>query len=227
MDDTAPQGSSVIAPPLQREMYFPTYIYFRDLEVTVARTFNAELEGQIRAWREEDLEGIVRSNVSQTGTWHSAVDMALRPEFRRLVDWVLSSAGEVAEDLGYHSDWSPEIANMWANIAPRHGYNRSHVHPHSLWSGVYYVRAPKEAGRIVFSEPRPQVRMASAVYARPAQERPESWEQVYFEPVEGRIILFPSWLLHEVEPNLTDLHGNAADRISVSFNLRQKRSVPT
>ena len=213
------------APPLRRELYFPTYIYFRDQEENDAHTLNAEIERQIRAWREEDSEGIVRSNVSQTGTWHSAVDMALRPEFRPLVDWILSSAGEVAEDLGYHPDRRPEILNMWANIAPRHGYNRSHMHPHSLWSGVYYVQAPKGAGRIVFSEPRAQVRMVSAVYARPSQERPESWEQVYFTPVEGRIILFPSWLLHEVEPNMADARGNAADRISVSFNLRQRRSV--
>ena len=166
-------------------------------------------------------EGIVRSNVWQTGTWHSGVDMAMRPEFQPLADWILSATGEVFEDLGYLSDRVPTMLNMWANVAPRHGYNQSHVHPWSLWSGVYYVRAPEGAGRLVFLEPRPQAEIMTAAYGRPSQERPESWTRVYFKAIEGRLILFPSWLRHEVEPNGTSCEGDAADRISVSFNITQ------
>jgi uncharacterized protein (TIGR02466 family) len=50
-----------------------------------------------------------------------------------------------------------------------------------------------------------------------------AWSEVYFEPIEGRLLLFPAWLQHEVEPNLSEESGPAGDRISVSFNLFQQR----
>lgn len=51
---------------------------------------------------------------------------------------------------------------------------------------------------------------------------PESWQEVYYQPIEGRIILFPSWLVHEVEPNMSEQSEMAGDRISISFNLLQR-----
>ena len=211
---------------LQREVYFPTYIYFKDLPTGEAAALNEDLKRHIQAWRGKDPRGIVRSNVKSTGAWHSEVDMETRSEFQTLCELILSSVAEVFRDLGYHSDWTPSIINMWANVSCKHAFNRSHVHPNSLWSGVYYVQAPERAGRIVFTEPRAQVRMASPVYERPSQERPESWDQVYFEPVEGRTIFFPSWLLHEVEPNMCETEGPPGDRISVSFNIAQRYQPP-
>ena len=112
---------------------------------------------------------------------------------------------------------------MWVNVSPRYGYNRNHVHPNALWSGVYYVQAPPGAGRIFFSDPRPQVPLVTARFVPDKPRRAESWSEVYYEAIEGRLIMFPSWLVHEVEPNVTDLEGADADRISVSFNLVQRR----
>ena len=215
------------AVPLQREAYFPTYIYFRDLPNGAATALNDGVRKHIRAWRRGDPDGIVRSNVRSTGAWHSDVDMATRPEFQPLCELIQAAAAEVFDDLGYHPDWRPAISNMWANVSSRYAINRSHIHPNSLWSGVYYVQAPAGAGRIVFTEPRAQVRMTSPVYERPSEDRPESWDQVYFEPVEGRLILFPSWLMHEVEPNLCETRGQAGERISVSFNIGQRYQSPT
>lgn len=221
------QGSHPSAVPLQREVYFPTYIYFKDLPDGEAHVLNVDMKKHIRAWRGRDPEGITRSNVRNMGAWHSGTDMARRPEFQPLCEWVLSSVAEVFGDLGYHSDWSPAIVNMWANVSPKYAFNRSHIHPGSLWSGVYYIQAPAGAGRTVFTDPRAQVRMTAPVYERPSQERPESWDQVYFDPVEGRIILFPSWLQHEVEPNMCEIGGQSEERISVSFNIGQRFQTPT
>ncbi len=211
---------------LQREVYFPTYIYFKDLPIGEAAAFNGDIKRHIQAWRGMNPEGIVRSNVKSMGAWHSDVDMETRPEFHPLCELILSSVTEVFRDLGYHSDWRPVIVNMWSNVSCKYSFNRSHIHPNSLWSGVYYVQAPTGAGRIVFTEPRPQVRMASPVYERPSQERPESWDQVFFEPSEGRMIIFPSWLLHEVEPNMCETEGQLGERISVSFNIGQRYQPP-
>ncbi len=206
---------------LKRELYFPTSIYFKDLPDGAA--LNAAVTPHLYAWREADREGITRSNVKEAGSWHSDTGMATRPEYRPLVDRLLTVAAEIFDDLGYHSDWQPVIDNMWANISPRYGFNRAHSHPQALWSGVYYVQTPASAGRLYFMEPRAQVLVQRPVYGRAASERPESWTEVYFEPVAGRLILFPAWLVHEVEPNMSDVEGPAGDRISVSFNLMQRR----
>ena len=224
--DAVPKSPDHRSVPLQREVYFPTYIYYRDLPDTEAHALNAGLAHHVRAWRDEDPDGIVRSNVREAGVWHSRLDMAARFEYQSLVEWILLSAGEVFEDLGYNSNWEPAISNMWAVVSPRCGFNRSHMHPGSLWSGVYYVQSPEDAGRIVFSDPRAQVRMMPYDYERPGHERPESWDQVYFDPIEGRMLLFPAWLVHEVEPNMSSIEGHSGDRISVSFNIGQRRSMP-
>lgn len=212
---TAPAIGSV-----SREIYFPTYIYFSDLPD--AAELNTQMRSYIYAWREEDREGLVRSNIKQTGTWHSQDDLQRREEARELCDRILAVAGEIFRDMGYHPSTTPLIDNMWANIQPRHGYNRNHVHPRSLWSGVYYVQVPQNAGRIFFSDPRPQIPMWPVSYDPDKARGPESWQEVYYQPIEGRIILFPSWLVHEVEPNMSEQSEMAGDRISISFNLLQR-----
>ncbi len=208
---------------LMRETYFPTFIYFRDL--AEGPSINQALTPHIYAWREEDREGIVRSNVRGLGVWHSQTNAERRPEFASLVQCVERMTGEIFEDLGYHPDGKPRLDGMWANIAPRYGFNRSHTHPACLWSGVYYVQAPEGSGRIFFTDPRPQAHVLGAAYGRASEKRPESWSEVYFKPVAGRMILFPAWLAHEVEPNMSKVKGAPGDRISISFNIIQVRDT--
>jgi uncharacterized protein (TIGR02466 family) len=214
-------ASPAAAGRLMREIYFPTVIYF--LDVPDAASLNDAMKAHIYAWRAQDGEGIVRSNVRRTGAWHSRLDMHQRVEYQGLVDQVLAAARPIYEEMGYDAAYEPAIDNMWANVNPRHAFNRSHIHPNVLWSGVYYVQAPPGAGRIYFTDPRAQAQAITARFAPDTPRNPLAWSEVYFEPVEGRILLFPAWLMHEVEPNLTELEGPAADRISVSFNLIQRR----
>lgn len=206
---------------LQRELYFPTLIYYQDLPDS--RDLNQAVKSHIYALRAADPEGIVRSNVKRVGAWHSALDLHQRAEYRPLTAAILAAAQRICDDLGYDPAYEPVLDNMWANVNPRYGYNRNHIHPNVLWSGVYYVQAPRDSGRIFFTDPRAQALVVSPRYAPNVQRKPESWSEVYFEPIEGRLVLFPAWLTHEVEPNLSDGEGPAGDRISLSFNLRQMR----
>lgn len=204
---------------LKRELYFPTSIYYEDLPG--GRELNQAIKPHIYALRSSDPEGIVRSNVKRVGAWHSRLDLHQQEEYRPLTAGILAAARKICDDLGYDPAYELVFDNMWANINPRYGYNRSHVHPNVLWSGVYYVQAEAHSGRIFFTDPRPQVLIAGARYAPNVPRKPEAWSEVYFEPLEGRLILFPAWLSHEVEPNLSDKEGPGGDRISISFNLRQ------
>ena len=105
---------------------------------------------------------------------------------------------------------------MWANINPPGGMNRAHQHPNSLWSGVYYIKAPKNSGDLKIDDPR-----SSAAMCRPRQKDGEKplrlYRETHYAPIAGRCIMFPSWLMHCVDPNESN-----DIRISVSFNFLQK-----
>ena len=111
---------------------------------------------------------------------------------------------------------------MWANINPRYASNHQHTHPHALWSGVYYVQTPPNCGLLYFTDPRPQTQVLTPYYDL-KRRSPATWLEVHYQPIEGRLIVFPAWLSHAVQPNLTEEEGAAADRISVSFNFHQRR----
>lgn len=220
MKSARPETAKAPAPVL-REAYFPTLIYYSDVEG--ADALNGGIRQLVYALRAADSEGIVRSNVRQAGAWHSGLDLHCHQEVALLVERVMEVARHLFGDLGYDPDTEPVLDNMWANVSPRGGYNRSHTHPNVLWSGVYYVQAPPGCGRIFFTDPRLQALVLAPRFPPGEQRKPEAWNEVYYEAIEGRMILFPAWLGHEVEPNMTERQGEAGDRISVSFNLFQRR----
>lgn len=203
-----------------KDHFFPTPIYFTDL--AHAGELNAYLLERIYAWREEDPEGTVRTSTPQVGAWHSITDMHTRKEFDRLTLEIFELVQGIYDDLGYDSSYEPVCDSMWVNINPQYAFNRHHTHPHALWSGVYYVQTPENCGLIYFTDPRPQAHILTPYY-NPRRRRADTWDEVHYQPVEGRIIVFPAWLVHAVQPNLSREPGRAGDRISVSFNFYQRR----
>jgi len=190
-----------------RELHFPTPIYIADIKHS---TLNQELERDILAWSNKD-KGITRTNIQG---WHSDTNMNELPEYAKLVDMLYSAQRTIYDQEYYESE--PFLGNMWANINPPGGSNRAHIHPNSLWSGVYYVKAPQNSGQLKIEDPR-----SVALMSRPRQKdvpKPDRLlREHHYEPKTGRLIMFPSWLNHCVDPN------NSNDiRISVSFNFMQK-----
>ncbi len=135
---------SVLEKRMGKDVFFSTPVYHTDL--ANAGALNEQLKHDIRAWQKRDRQGTVRSNVAQAGGWHSATDMHTRGEFNGLTREIFELVQGIYDELGYDSDFEPVCDSMWANINPRHAYNRHHTHPHALWSGVYYVQAPTIAG---------------------------------------------------------------------------------
>jgi uncharacterized protein (TIGR02466 family) len=80
---------------------------------------------------------------------------------------------------------------------------------------VYYVKANKNSGVLVANDPRPgmQTMMPSR---KPGKPPKHLWREIHLEPIPGRIIMFPAWLWHCVEPNQSN-----DIRISISFNFIQ------
>ena len=190
-----------------RELHFPTPIYILDIK---NKNLNIELERDIIKWMNED-NGIIRTNVKG---WHSTTNMHEKPQFKRLVNALYEAQNKIYVEE--HLDSEPFLGNMWANVNPPGGMNRAHQHPNSLWSGVYYVKAPENSGDLKIDDPR-----ASAAMCRPRQKEGKKpsrlYRETHYEPIDGRCIMFPSWLMHCVDPNESN-----DIRISVSFNFLQK-----
>lgn len=203
---------------LNRELYFPTQVFFRDFEDK--DSVNARLLKLLRAEKAEDAKGIERSNVASLGGWHSE-SIQTKPDYRWFIQRVIRTAEQIGEFSGYAEDRELVLDNMWAIINPRGSYNRSHIHPGSLWSGVYYIQAPEDAGRIVFTDPRTE-HLMSHPWFKDGPRKADDWTEVYFQPIPGRMIMFPSWLYHSVEPNMTNIDGEEGERVIISFNLFQR-----
>ncbi|HSH42011.1 MAG TPA: TIGR02466 family protein [Arenicellales bacterium] len=213
-------GGAARPKQMSRDLFFPTQIYYTDL--IDADEINRQLKESIYAWRDADPNGTFRTNVPQIGGWHSATDMHTRSEYDRLTHEIFELMQGVFDHLGYDRSYEPACDSMWANINPKYAYNRHHNHPHALWSGVYYVQVPDNAGLLYFSDPRPQAHVLTPYYDI-ERRKPDTWNEVYYQPQEGRLIVFPAWLMHGVQPNLSERDGRDGDRISISFNFRQRR----
>lgn len=201
------------------EYFFPTAIFSEQLDGEVIN--NAEVLNAIYELHARDPKGIVRSNHESLGGWHSANNLHLNEAFRPVVDAVHTLAEHVSLTLGYDPELSLCIQSMWSIINPPGSLNKSHIHPHSLWSGVYYVQTPDNCGNIEFTDPRTEHVMNEPAY-RTDQQRPKPcWNKVRYAPSAGKLLLFPSWLYHSTQPNLSESQGCSGDRIIISFNLSQ------
>ena len=119
---------------------------------------------------------------------------------------------DFAEDLQFDlGDKGLELEDIWINILPEGGIHTAHIHPHSVISGTTYVAMPSGTSAIKFEDPRHQMMMAAP--PRKADAREEMKNFIYVAPDVGDVLLWESWLRHEVPMNMAE-----DDRISVSFN---------
>ena len=188
-----------------RAEFFPTSIYGKNVQLN-----NQELAQHIINWSHQD-KGIKKTNVNG---WHSQTEMHTKPEYKSLLDELFIFMKEIWKEEWL--DREPVLGNMWANINPPGGYNRPHVHPNTLFSGVYYIKTPPNCGKLVCGDPRPGIQTVLPVRIEGTPPK-HLWREVHLEPQEGRIVIFPAWLWHCVEPNESN-----DIRISVSFNFIQQ-----
>jgi len=192
---------------MHTDYWFPTPIYIKDLKNV--ENLNTYLENHILNWAKTD-KGIQKTNVSG---WHSPCEMQNYKEYQLLINILYEFQKEIYEKEKLSGN--PILGNMWANINPKGSYNLSHTHPNCAFSGVYYVKASKNSGNICFEDPRPGVQI-QMLNRKKEKIDPQNWKRIEYNPSNGRIIMFPSWLSHSVEQNLSD-----DIRISVSFNFLQ------
>ena len=184
-----------------------------------AQALNAMLRETILD-REEKHAGTEHSNL---GGWQSSWDMP---------DWggaettqILGQAKQLANRLTadrqgrqVEVDWR---VNAWANINRSGHGNEFHAHPGAYWSGTYYVddggiaERPELGGQFEVQDPRgvaPVMYAPNLTFATQGGASLGASEML--SPRPGMMVLFPSWLQHQVRP-----YSGERTRISIAFNL--------
>ena len=191
------------------EYHFPTPVYIQ--EVPNAGELNFYLEKNILQWQKEDPKGVSKTNVNG---WHSQTDMNKKEEYNPLTKELFNMQFEI-----YKKELltlKPVLGNMWANINYKGGFNRPHLHPNALFSGVYWIKAPENSGNLMLYDPSPGMQ-CTMPDRKEGKLPPELWREVHYQPRAGTVVMFPAWLWHEVRPNESN-----DTRISVSFNFLQR-----
>jgi uncharacterized protein (TIGR02466 family) len=196
---------------MEGNILFPTPVFSFKLQDFQA--LNAQLLEVIYQLRETE-KGAMRTSAPLG--WQSQTSLFDLPQlqgFKQLID---NAVLETAKAIGY-GEVTMQSDRCWANINPKYASNIVHDHPNCLLSGVYYVKTPPNSGNLVFHDPR-QARVF--MQPRVTSYTPYIAAAIDVAVQEGAIVIFPSWLKHGVETNLSE-----SDRISVSFNYICFRQV--
>jgi len=148
-------------------------------------------------------------------SYASLTDLPWRfPIFKDLKKALDKHVKAFAKDLAFDLDGRKlKLEDIWINILPQGGIHTAHIHPHSVISGTTYVAMPEGASAIKFEDPRLAMMMAAPARLKDAPE--ELRQFIYRAPKVGDVLLWESWLRHEVPMNMVE-----EDRISVSFNYK-------
>jgi len=192
------------------ESLFVTKLYRAELP----RGINASLAKTSLAISREDKAG--RRWAKEHGyrgytSYASLNDLLLRATvFAELQRLIATHVRSFAKALDFEQ---PRLAldSLWINVMPAGGVHAAHIHPHSAISGTYYVQVPKHASAIRFEDPRLPLMMAAP--SKRERARRDNKAFVNVEPRAGTLLLWESFLRHDVP-----LNRASGTRISLSFN---------
>jgi len=168
-----------------------------------------ELARSIRAFARDDEAGRRWSRDHRYAgytSYASLNDLPKRdPAFAELAKLLTRHAAKFADECAFDLARKPKLDSLWANLLKSGGHHSGHIHPHSIISGTFYVDAPKGSGGIRFEDPRLPLMMA-------APPRVDTFVMV--QPRPGLLLMWESWLRHEVLPGT-----GKGERLSISFNF--------
>ena len=195
---------------------FVTRLYRAALAEHAPKIDPEELEASCFGMAEDDEAG--QAWCEENGypgytSYASLTDLPWRsPIFADLVKCLDAHVAAFCEDLEFDLDGRKLVlGNIWINILPEGGSHGSHIHPHSVISGTTYVSMPEGTSALKLEDPRSARMMAAPMRMKDAREEMKRFVSV--APAVGDVLLWESWLRHEVPMNMAE-----DERVSVSFN---------
>lgn len=137
---------------------------------------------------------------SNFGGWQSHDNLHQIPVFKEFVTSLENIANSIVSE--YSTNTPVRLSELWGNINNFYNFNGAHTHGGVL-SGVFYIKTPVNSGRLILKNPA--VRSDAHLFRL---------KDYAITPEPLACIIFPSWLEHYVEPNMSD-----EERISLSFNF--------
>ena len=134
------------------------------------------------------------------------------PAFADLGKLLGKHGAAFAKECAFDLARKPRLDSLWVNLLRGAGHHSAHIHPHSIISGTLYVEVPKGSGAIRFEDPRLPMMMAAPTRRGDAPEELQPFVSV--QPRPGLLLLWESWLRHEVLPGT-----GRGERLSISFNF--------
>src|ERR687897_3051990 len=186
------------------ETLFVTKIYRAELAGAKAARMTGELEAACLSIAEDDTAGqrwCAKNGYPGYTSYASLNDLPWRiPVFGELLKELDRHVAAFAKELEFDLQGRKLVMDsLWINILPPGGIHTSHIHPHSVVSGTFYVTIPQGASALKLEDPRLGFMMA----APPRRKRagPENRPFAYLAPKPGTVLLWESWLRHEVPLN--------------------------
>lgn len=168
------------------------------------------LVAQLRSYLQDQMTvpNAQSVKISHSQILHVADDVLLQT----LTDRLTPAIVELGEQMfGQALPW--RIKEMWGNVLQTGGHQAIHNHANSFISGIVYLSASHPSARTAFLRGLGGRDFAFSNTNRHAQIGPYNAEKwLAPEPAPGDVLLFPSYLLHEVPVN----HGD--ERMSMAFN---------
>ena len=192
------------------DLIFPTFVYIHDFTGTDLVRIQSEIELALPKIQQNQqhngLAGKVDSTFDFTNTKHTndVVDFKLN-FFNECLHNALS---DYLASLNYNGN-KPSLDGSWFNFFNKDQFYHDHNHPHVKVAGVYFYKTNGVDGKLRFSNPNPNMFFCNF----PGDGMSEQF--MTYPPIQGRLMLWPSWLIHRVEPNNSD-----EQRISVGLNFK-------
>lgn len=158
--------------------------------------------------------GVIKSNFLG---WQSDTLTVPNVQIDLLVSEILYRAEILKPVFGFKKEYGFYLSNLWINISQTSAFNRPHIHSDSILSGVYYIDCNVDSGSIVFLHPSMAQKILINKYTIDSFTQFSSGTN-FVAPQIGKLIIFPSWLEHYVEPNVS-----IEERISIAFNINMKK----
>lgn len=175
-----------------------------------------ELAHSVRSLAKDDAAGRRWSKEHRYAgytSYGSLNDLPKRdPSIAALAKLLAGHAATFARECAFDLSRRPRLDSLWVNLLRGSGHHSAHIHPHSVISGTLYVEVPKGSGAIRFEDPRLPLMMAAPTRRTDAPVELQSF--VTIQPQPALLLLWESWLRHEVLPGT-----GRGERLSVSFNF--------
>ena len=195
------------------ERLFPTQIY--TCRPAAAAGLRPRLLRETRQLRLDDASGRRWSARNYPGGYTSYGSVCrmhrLSPTFAALERAIDPHVRAFARALELDLTGRPlAMTDCWVNIMPRGTAHGLHLHPLATISGTFYLKTPRGCAALKIEDPRLDRMMAAPPRRSGTSRANRPWVPIPAQA--GALVLFESWLRHEVPAN------PAGERVSISFN---------